>query len=262
MNEQLFIWGLIYSDPVPALTNIIGPNIPPDTSAFDFKVTLPESTPDNQERDVARTQGAVVVDQSGKVLGLESIFGNSFITIFGPIGLFIFPAIISIDNLNELLLPNANDHLWSNGPILFAANMITGTAYQNLHGVFEGTNRDYFPVAAAIAQVLRELGGPLSITDLTHDFSYYTMANENTNWPDGSLLTTVFPKPVNLCNADGTVLAQAKWVGIQWDRSNSQPNRVVYGSTAYTVEGSFEITGETASLAGIMLEMINNPNGQ
>jgi hypothetical protein len=37
---------------------------------------------------------------------------------------------------------------------------------------------------------------------------------------------------------------------------------VVYGSTAYTVEGSFEITGETASLAGIMLEMINNPNGQ
>jgi uncharacterized protein YceK len=262
MNEQLFIWGLIYSDPVPALTNIIGPNIPPDTSAFDFKVTLPESTPDNQERDVARTQGAVVVDQSGKVLGLESVFGNSFITIFGPIGLFIFPAIISIDNLNELLLPNANDHLWSNGPILFAANMITGTAYQNLHGVFEGTNRDYFPVAAAIAQVLRELGGPLSITDLTHDFSYYTMANENTNWPDGSLLTTVFPKPVNLCNADGTVLAQAKWVGIQWDRSNSQPNRVVYGSTAYTVEGSFEITGETASLAGIMLEMINNPNGQ
>jgi len=262
MNEQLFIWGLIYSDPIPALTNIIGPNIPPDTSAFDFRVTLPESTPDNQERDVARTQGAVVVDQSGKVLGLESVFGNSFITIFGPIGLFIFPAIISIDNLNELLLPNANDHLWSNGPILFAANMITGTAYQNLHGVFEGTNRDYFPVAAAIAQVLRELGGPLSITDLTHDFSYYTMANENTNWPDGSLLTTVFPKPVNLCNADGTVLAQAKWVGIQWDRSNSQPNRVVYGSTAYTVEGSFEITGETASLAGIMLEMINNPNGQ
>jgi hypothetical protein len=262
MNEQLFIWGLIYSDPIPASTNIIGPNIPPDTSAFDFRVTLPESTPDNQERDVARTQGAVVVDQSGKVLGLESIFGNSFITIFGPIGLFIFPTIINIDNLNELLLPNANDHLWSNGPILFAANMITGTAYQNLHGVFEGTNRDYFPLAAAITQALSELGEPLSITDLTHDFSYYTMANENTNWPDGSLLTTVFPKPVNLCNADGTVLAQAKWVGIQWDRSNSQPNRVVYGSTAYTVEGSFEITGETASLAGIVLEMINNPNGQ
>jgi len=51
---------------------------------------------------------------------------------------------------------------------------------------------------------------------------------------DGSLLTAVFPNPVNLRGTDGTVLAQAKWVSIQWGRSDSKPSFVVYGSIAYT----------------------------
>jgi hypothetical protein len=66
------------------------------------------------------------------------------------------------------------------------------------------------------------------------------------------LLTTIFPRPVNLCNTAGTVLAQAKWVGIQWDRSNGKLSRVVYGSKAYTIDGSFEIISDTSILDNVL----------
>jgi hypothetical protein len=69
----------------------------------------------------------------------------------------------------------------------------------------------------------------------------------------------VFPRPVNLCNSSGTGLAQAKWVGIQWNRSGGKTNRVIYGSVAYVVQGSLEITGETSSLNSGALAMLNDP---
>ena len=99
----------------------------------------------------------------------------------------------------------------------------------------------------------------MSISDLPQDFISYAIGNEATSSPDGSLLTTVFPRPVNLYNSAETLLTQAKWVGIQWDRNNGKPGRVVYGNAAYTVEGSFEITGDTSSLENAVKTMLNDP---
>jgi hypothetical protein len=69
----------------------------------------------------------------------------------------------------------------------------------------------------------------------------------------------VFPRPVNLCNSAGNVLAQAKWVGIQWGRNDGGPNRVFYGSVTYNLEGSFEITGDISSLESAVQAMLNDP---
>jgi hypothetical protein len=99
--------------------------------------------------------------------------------------------------------------------------------------------------------VLNELGAPLSTSDLPHTFLSYTWSNAIPQSSDGHLLTTIFPRPVNLCNSAGTVLAQAKWIGIQWDRSNGKLSRVVYGSTAYMIDGSFEIIGDTSVLDSV-----------
>jgi hypothetical protein len=121
----------------------------------------------------------------------------------------------------------------------------------NYIGNYDENGSDYPALANAITQVLNELGASLPTSDLPQNFLSYTWSNAIPQSSDGYLLTTVFPRFVNLCNSAGTVLAQTKWVGIQWNRSNGKPSRVVYGSTAYTIDGSFEITGGTSILDSV-----------
>ena len=198
-------------------------------------------------------QGAVVADQSGKVFGLESVITHLLAPYVGGPG--EIPWIITINNALELLSPNANSQPWANGPLLIAANEIGSRS-----GIYLGTENDYVPVANAITQVLSELGGPVSIGDLPQRgfFSYVFWQSEGFDSTDGSTLMTSFPKPVELRNSTGTVLAQAKWVGIQWGRDVGKPSRIVYGSVAYVADGSFEIIGDTSSLDTAVRTMVND----
>jgi hypothetical protein len=234
-NEPLIVWAQINSDPVPEATNVIGgPDTSPNSVPLYFGVGLPDGVYSG-----GVTQGAVVTDQSGKVLGLEGVYNYRLVIILGPIGRI--PPIISIDSAAELLSPFANLQPWANGPCLFTSNVVG-----NYIGYYDENGSDYPALANAITQVLNELGASLSTSDLPQNFLSYAWSNALTQSSDGHLLTTVFPRPVNLYDSAGTVLAQAKWVCIQWDRNNGNPSRVVYGSTAYTVDGSFEITGDTS----------------
>ena len=252
-NEQLIVWDQSDSDSALESTSTIGPNVSPDSSALDFSVVLPEGV----QNSGGVTQGAVVVDQSGNVLGLESIWGYTLVMRTGYPG--FIPPIISINCTTELLSPIANQLPWANSPHLFSGNVI-GPDNRNYNGSYFGFDRDYLPVAAAVTQVLNELGGATSITDLPQEYLSYSFGNRATESPDGSLLTMVFPRPVNLCNSSGTVLAQAKWLGIQWDRSGGKPSRVIYGSAAYVVQGSFMITGDTGSLENSAYAMLTDSN--
>ena len=208
-NEKLIAWGLDNSDTVPQATDIIGPAIAPGLSALDFGISLSPLVDKNGDYyGPARAQGAVVTDQSGKVLGLESIYTFGLVIRLGPAD--FIPPIISVDSAAELLSPTANEQPWANGPFLLSVNT----------GGYFGYNRDYLPIANAVTRVLNELGTQLPISDLPQDFLSYAYGNIATGSPDGFLLTMVFPRPVNLCNSAGTVLAQAKWVGIQWDRND------------------------------------------
>jgi hypothetical protein len=239
-NEPLIVWAQINSDPVPEPTNVIGgPDTFPNSVPLYFGVYLP-----NGVYGGAITQGAVVTDQNGKVLGLEDVYDYRLVIILGPIGRI--PPIISIESAAELLSPFANLQPWANGPYLFTSNVIG-----NYIGNYDENGSDYPVLANSITLVLNELGAPLSTSDLPHTFLSYTWSNAIPQSSDGHLLTTIFPRPVNLCNSAGTVLAQAKWVGIQWDRSNGKLSRVVYGSTAYMIDGSFEIIDDTNVLDSV-----------
>ena len=202
-------------------------------------------------------QGAVVADQSGKVFGLECVINHLLAPYSGGPG--IIPRIITIINALELLSPNANSQPWANGPLLIAASEIGSRS-----SIYLGDEKDYIPVANAITQVLSELGGPVSIGDLPQRgfFSYVFWQSEGFDSPDGSTLITAFPKPVELRNSNGALLAQAKWVGIQWGREVGKPSRVVYGSVAYIADGSFEITGDTSSLDNSVRTMLTDPDNQ
>ena len=247
-NEQLIIWGLDDSDTVPQATDIIGPAVAPGLSALDFGISLSPLVDKNGDYyGPARDQGAVVTDQSGKVLGLESIYTFGLVIRLGPAD--YIPPIISIDSAAELLSPTANEQPWSNGPFLLSVNT---------RGYF-GYNRDYLPIANAVPPVLKKLGAQLPISALPQDFLSYIYGNIALGSPDGFLLTMVFPRSVNLCNSAGTVLAQAKWVGIQWGRNDGGPNRVFYGSVTYTLEGSFEITGDISGLENAVQALLSDP---
>jgi hypothetical protein len=236
-NEQLTLWAQNNSAQTPTSTVIEG-SPPSDYDPLTFAVHLPDGVYGG-----GVTQGGTVTDQNGNVLGLEGVYNYRLMIILGPIGRI--PPIISITSAAELLNPNANQQPWDNGPFLSNSNIRPredagngGESYIDYYNLETNT----------ISRILIELGGPLPISDLPPDFLSYTWSWGNISGADGCLLTAVFPKPVNLCSADGTVLAQAKWVGIQWDRSNGQLSRVVYGSAAYTVAGSFAITGDTGIL--------------
>jgi hypothetical protein len=236
VNESLTVWVQNNSNPGLTSTDIEG--YPPSYfgpalyyDPLTFAVHLPDGVYGG-----GVTQGGVVTDQKGEVLGLEGVYNYRLVIILGPIGRI--PTIVSINSAAELLNPFANLQSWTNGPFLLNSNIRP----REDAGNNSETYIDYYNLETnTITQILSELGGALSTNDLPQNFLSYVYSNDII----GCLLTTVFPKPVNLCSPDGTVLAQAKWVGIQWDRSNGQPSRVVYGSTAYIVAGSFEITGDT-----------------
>jgi len=251
-GDKLIVWGQDHADSTLRPTEVLLQVINSNSSTLEFNVILADSTLNKGGYDGVQAQGAVVTDQSGKVLGLESVLTNRLVINVGGPG-EIAP-IITIHSALELLSTNSNNQPWANGPFLIAANEIGSRS-----GYYVGTVRDYVPVATAITQVLSELGGPLSTGDLPQDFTSYVLKNQITQSSDGSLLTTVFPHPVELHDSSGNVLAQAKWVGFQWYRNEGKPNRIVYGNIAYIVDGSFELTGDISSLENSVRTLLNDP---
>ena len=250
VGEKLTILGQANSSFKLKPTEVLVTDIPPNFSALGFSVILPQSTINGGDYAGAQNQGAVVTDQSGKVLGLESIYTTHLVMRLGGPG--YIPPIISIKAALEDLSPETTNQPWANGALLFAANVGSKS------GNYNGFVREYVPVATAITPVLGELGQPLAISDLPQNFTSYIDAKQGTYSPDGSLLTTVFPRPVELRDSAGKVLTQAKWVAIQWGREDGKPNRIVYGIVAYVVEGRFEITGDINGLENYVLRMFTD----
>ena len=228
-GDKLQVWGQVDSDSAPTPTDVQVTDVAPH-STLDFNVVLPEDVMNGGGWGGAQSQGAVVTDFNGNVLGLESIYTTHLVMRTGYIG--YIPPIISINSALELLSPEATSQPWSNGPFLFAAD------YGGKSRNYDGFVREYISVATAIIPVLGELGQPLSTGDLPQDFTLYVFSLPGTSSPDGSWLTTVFPRPVELRDSMSNVLAQAKWIAMQWGRDEGKPSRIVYGSSAYVVEGS------------------------
>ena len=74
---------------------------------------------------------------------------------------------------------------------------------------------------------------------------------------DGIMLVTAFTFPVELYSSDGSLLAEARWVGIQWDRDEDKPNRLLYGGSPYEVEGAVSIDGDMGELLQVIQPVID-----
>lgn len=150
--------------------------------------------------------------------------------------------IAAIDTMLELLSPDSMERPWANGPLIFVINRPGVTM------MHEGAFPEYDRVTGLLQAVFSRLGAPLPNDDMPEN--YDRLVEPTVEHPaDGILLTVVYAYPVQLKDAEGVVLASAKWVGVQWDRTGGKSNRVLYGEGRFELRGGFYLEGDITDLA-------------
>jgi len=190
------------------------------------------------------TSGAVITDKDGKAIGLWAIYWSSLLPLktFGSIE--IFPLAINIDSALALLTDTSH----TNGPavcvVLTESDTIDFVPGIALHLPLNNIEN----LDTTVMGLLDKLGEPLPVdikllsSDLPPGF----------HPEEGIMLVAAFTYPVELHDSGDNLLASAKWIGIQWDRSEGKPNRLIYGSTAYVVEGAYSIEGNISGLVQLV----------
>ena len=182
--------------------------------------------------------GAVITDLAGNVLGIETTVRSLMgLTVPGRSPGLIAPA-ANIGRGIELLSPEAANRGLADGLAVAAVQNKTGQTYHSRNIIDLPT---YEKITLAIRGISGTLDSNITAAGLNPLPTYISST-------DGTVLALVFVTPIELKSSNGTILAQAKWVAIQWGRDNGQPNRLIYGSIPYMIEGGFVMQGNITSL--------------
>jgi hypothetical protein len=214
-----------------------------DTFPHFFSVHYPmEVIQANQVKRI--NQGAIVTDMQGNLLG---IVGVDYMTLMPhPHPSPFVPSVAGVIPAAGVLSSNTTRQLWENGPLQIIIANQSGTRSG-------GYLQNYDAVTQAIKELENDLGASLAASELKE-----YQGNGATS-SDGITVTAAYAWPVNLLSSDGKLLTSARWVGIQWNRSNNTPNRLFYGSKISTVDGGFLIAGDITALDQAFSPLI--PNG-
>jgi hypothetical protein len=185
-------------------------------------------------------QGAVVTDQRGRVLGLVGASYNRLIP--GKSSTDLILPVVKINSIMPLLSQDIGWQPWASGPAVSVLATSSGI-YGYTSGVLT-TPADYDRMTAAVQELLKELGRPLARNDLPGD--YPRLVADFPDAADGSLLTLVYPRPVELRSPQSGMVIHADWIGLEWGRSEDKPSVLFFGFTPYLVAGGFTITGDVA----------------
>jgi hypothetical protein len=101
-----------------------------------------------------------------------------------------------------------------------------------------------------LAEITASIGEPAVATGIDFNgWSWYYPRNS-------AVLLSLYTDLIELKDAEGGVLAQARWIAIEWNRDHDQPNRLLYGTIPYMIKGAFELsanlTGLEVFLSGIL----------
>ncbi|MBN1692152.1 MAG: trypsin-like peptidase domain-containing protein [Dehalococcoidales bacterium] len=190
-------------------------------------------------------QGAVITDEQGAVAGLLGVDYNTIFT--HPHGLGILPPIASINVALELLAPDFADRPYADGPLMIAIDNGEGTAF------FLSYFPNYDAVTVALEEIYGRLDTPLAAEELPQDYHPLTVVGP----AECSTATVVYALPVEITSADGTPLARAKWVSIQWNRADGAPNLLYYGSGRWNLEGGFQLPDDLSDLMTAIDPLVN-----
>jgi hypothetical protein len=220
-----------------------------NTSSLLFSVNLAEGVIEKGKGWVTKS-GAVITDEDGKVIGLLGRYWSMLAVVYIPPG--YLPLAINIDNALGLLTNTSH----TNGPAMF----VVLTDHPSAGRYFVPGNpplllaNNIENLATNITGLLDELGEPLPLDDLAQ---YSSGLPVGFHPEEGFMLIAAFTYPVELHDSDNNLLATAKWVGIQWDRSEGKSNRLIYGSTAYAVEGAYSIAGNISGLVQLVEPVVS-----
>jgi hypothetical protein len=203
------------------------------TLAFPYRFGINYPTGTSLEEQVGIRMCQIVTDPKGNVLGFV---GYSYWGLFpppSPPGWL--PPVVSISTALDLLSENANQQIWTRGPTGF---IFAGPNYNTAYGQAP----EYYDEAAIeIEKLLNTAEQPLSVAELN-------IKNYTSFYPSvGKAVTAEYALPVSIKNADGDLLAQAKWVFIRWGVIRQQVY-VIYGTRLYSPEGAFKLSGDPTNL--------------
>jgi hypothetical protein len=188
--------------------------------------------------------GAAITDEDGRVIGIVGRYYSKLIVVIGgPGGLQPKPGAIDINSAMELL----TDSTYSNGPAIVHLLTHSGIQDVNYSKLESGTPDDF---KAALMGLLDKLVEPAPLDELSLYSSGFSRIGQTEEGV--TILMVSFTYPVELHDTTGALIANARWVGIQWDRNDGKPNRLIYGSIPYIIDGSYIIEGNINNLIRII----------
>ena len=140
----------------------------------------------------------------------------------------------------DLLSPSSSPAASTAGPALTLLSR-QGRLLGYFAGVLQQPS-DYDRMTAALSDISGTLGNAVPISDIA------IKPFIGVDSIDGTILIAVYPRPIALSGESRKVLTYAKWVGVQWGRNDGKPDRLVFGSTPYTIDGAFEVLADLADL--------------
>lgn len=210
-----------------------------------FSISVPQEAATRGEAWVVDKSGAVITDKDGKAIGLLGRYWSKLIVKLLRPGYVYLPLAININSALELLTDTSHTNGSAVSVIL---TKLGGT------DIVPG-NPPHLPLNnlenldTTLMGLLDKIGEPLPLDDLAQYSSGLPMGFHP---EEGIMLVAAFTYPVELHDSGNNLLARAKWIGIHWDRSEGKPNRLIYGNTAYVVEGAYSIEGDISGLVQLL----------
>ena len=187
--------------------------------------------------------GTVVIDKDGKVTGLVIPYINSPVHAPTPSGP---PAIIAgVTEVQKMLSGEYVRESWASGPAVIS--LASAVAHR---GILM-TPDEYEWSSHLIATIMERLGEPVTATDFAVTHGTWSIR------PDNHTVIALYTRPMELRNTEGRVLAEAKWIAIEWDRVDSLPDRLIYGTIPFETEGAFEITGNITDFEEMVSSIVD-----
>lgn len=215
-----------------------------DVSPSFFRVALSEEVISKGKGWVSKS-GAVITDEDGKAIGLLGRRWSMLAIVTIPVG--YLPLAINIHSALELLTDTSH----TNGPAMLA--VLTDRPLVDIYFVPGNPPRlianNIENLVTNVTGLLGELGEPLPLDDLAQ---YSSGLPVGFHPEEGFMLIAAFTYPVELHDSGNNLLATAKWIGIHWDRSGGKPDRLIYGSAGYIVEGAYSIEGDISGLVQLL----------
>lgn len=175
--------------------------------------------------------GSMITGKNGKLIGLVMPWGKGIYTAIPR------PFVASVAETPKV---SSGEYEWEariDGPV-----SISFGYNRNDYTRFIRSLTDYEKLSDMLAEITSTMGEPAAATGI--DFNSWGW-----DYPRNSyVLLCLYPGLIELRDKEGRMLAQARWIAIEWNRDDDQHDRLLYGTVPYVIKGAFELSADLTDL--------------